>query len=144
MLLPLIFPLDPQWPPHVFHSRIATDLRSFGSKWTVLKKVLVILLGLFGTPRSHSAPSAVIWRPHSDSAPGELRPPSPPSLRLWCLHGCAIACMLKEIFAQCKREHCLRGSTACVTHSWTSSAGFRRWGLGPRCGGKPHVRIQNL
>jgi len=29
-----------------------------------------------------SAPPAVIWRPHSDSAPGELRPFAP-SLRPW-------------------------------------------------------------
>ena len=35
----------------------------FASKCTVLKKVLVTLLGLSGAPRSHSAPSAVIRRP---------------------------------------------------------------------------------
>ena len=39
-----------------------STLRSFGSKCTVLKKVLMTLLGLFGAPRS-------------DSAPGELFPP---------------------------------------------------------------------
>ena len=33
-----------------------SNLRSFGSKCTVLKKVLVILLGLFGAPRNDSAP----------------------------------------------------------------------------------------
>jgi len=32
------------------------NLRSFGSKFTVLKKVLVTLSGLFDSPRSHSAP----------------------------------------------------------------------------------------
>jgi len=36
---------------------------SFGSKCTVLEKVLVTLLELFGGPRSDLAP-------HSDSAPG--------------------------------------------------------------------------
>ena len=48
-----------------------SNLRSFGSKYTLLKKVLVTLLGLFGALRSHSSP-------HSDSAPGELCPPFPP------------------------------------------------------------------
>jgi len=33
-----------------------SNLRLFGSKGTVLKKVLVTLLGLFGAHRSHSAP----------------------------------------------------------------------------------------
>ena len=32
------------------------NLRSFGSKCTVLKKVFVTLLGVFGAPRSDSAP----------------------------------------------------------------------------------------
>jgi len=66
-----------------------SKLRSFGSKCTVLKKVLVALLGLFGVPRSHSAPLAVIWRPFSDLAPGELCPPCPPryapACRIWIL-----------------------------------------------------------
>jgi len=31
------------------------------------------LLGLFGTPSSHSASPPVICRPHIDSGPGELR-----------------------------------------------------------------------
>jgi len=53
-----------------------SNLRPFGSKCTVLKKVLVTLLGLFGS-------SAVIRRPHSDSAHGELCPPCTPSLRPW-------------------------------------------------------------
>ena len=35
------------------------DLRSFGSKFTVLKKVLATLLGLFGAPRSDLAPGAL-------------------------------------------------------------------------------------
>jgi len=34
----------------------SSNLRSFGSKCTVLKKVLVTLLGLSGVPRSYSAP----------------------------------------------------------------------------------------
>ena len=33
-----------------------SNVRSFGSKGYVLKKVFVTLLGLFGTPPSHSAP----------------------------------------------------------------------------------------
>jgi len=57
------------------------NLRPFGSKCTPLKKVIATLLGLSGVPRSHSAPPAVIRRPYSDSAPGDLRPPCPPSLR---------------------------------------------------------------
>ena len=56
-----------------------SNLRSFGSKCTVLKEVLVTLLGLLYAPRSYSTPPAVIPSPHSDSAPGELGPPCPPS-----------------------------------------------------------------
>jgi len=48
-------------------------IRSFGSKCTVLKKVLATLLGLFGAPRSGLAP-------HSDSAPGEFYAPLSPIL----------------------------------------------------------------
>ena len=72
-----------------------SNLRSFRSKCTELKEVLATLLGLFGAPRSHSAPPEVIrrirqwfgapimiWRPNSDSAPGEFCPqnclPFPP------------------------------------------------------------------
>jgi len=47
-----------------------SNLRSFGSKCAVLKKVLVTLLALCGAPRSHSVP-------HSDSAPGNCVPLSP-------------------------------------------------------------------
>jgi len=57
-----------------------SNLRSFGSKCTEVKKVLVILLGLFAAQRSHSTPSAVIRRPHSDSATGELRPRYAPAI----------------------------------------------------------------
>ena len=71
-----------RWRPHVRN-------RVFGSKCTVLKKILVTLFGLFGAFRSHSAPPAVILRSYSDSAPGELCPPCPPryapaiSTRCW-------------------------------------------------------------
>ena len=51
-----------------------SNLRSFESKSTVLKKVLATLLGLFGARRSHSTPPAVIRRPYSDSVPGVLCP----------------------------------------------------------------------
>jgi len=51
-----------------------SKLRSFGSQCTVVKKVLLTLLGIFRTPRSGSAP-------HSDSAPWLLCPFAPPSLR---------------------------------------------------------------
>ena len=47
-----------------------SNLRSFGSKFTVLNNVHVTLLGLSGASRSHLAPSAVNRRPHSDSATG--------------------------------------------------------------------------
>ena len=53
-----------------------SNLRSFGTKCTVLKKVLVTLLGLFGTPRSDSTP------PYGFGA-RELCPLDPPSLRPW-------------------------------------------------------------
>jgi len=36
------------------------------------------IVGTFRRPCSHSVPPAVIWRPRSDSAPGELSPPWPP------------------------------------------------------------------
>jgi len=42
-----------------------SDLRSLGSKWTLLKKELVTLLVFFGAPRSHSAPPLVNWRPRN-------------------------------------------------------------------------------
>jgi len=51
-----------------------SNLSSFGTKSTVLKKVLVTLLELFGA-------LTVILLPHSDSALGKLCPPWPPSLR---------------------------------------------------------------
>jgi len=44
-----------------------------------LKKVLVTLLGLFGVPRSDSAP-------HGDSAPGKFFRPEPLSLRPCPMH----------------------------------------------------------
>jgi len=40
-----------------------SNMRSFGSKSTVMKKVLVTLLGLFGASHSHSATPAVIRHP---------------------------------------------------------------------------------
>jgi len=49
-----------------------SNLRSFGSKCTVLKKVFVTLLGLYGTPCS-------------DLARGELYPPR--TFSLWCRKG---------------------------------------------------------
>jgi len=51
-----------------------SNLRSFGSTFTVLKKVLVTLLGLFGVPAFIRRPPAVFQSPQSDSVPGELRP----------------------------------------------------------------------
>jgi len=54
-----------------------SNVRSFGRKFTVLKKVIVKLLGIFGGPSRHLASPAVIRRPHNDPAPGELCPPSP-------------------------------------------------------------------
>ena len=51
--------------------------RSFGSIRSVLKKVLVTLLGLFRA-------SADVGRPHSDSALGNWTPLAPTSLRPWC------------------------------------------------------------
>ena len=54
----------------------------FGSKFTVLKKVLVTFMGLFGAPRSNSALLQWFGAPHSDLAPGELWP----SLLRSCLY----------------------------------------------------------
>ena len=56
-----------------------SKLRSFKSKIrpTVLKKVLVTLLGFL-------APPAVIGRPHTDSVPVELCPPCPPRYASGC------------------------------------------------------------
>jgi len=60
-----------------------SSLRPFGRKFTVLKKVLVKMLGLFGNP-------AEVWRsPHWFGAPIMIRRPGnyaascPPSLRRW-------------------------------------------------------------
>jgi len=49
-----------------------SNLWSFGSKCTVLKKVIVTLLEFFGAPRSHLAPPAATRHLRSDLAPGEL------------------------------------------------------------------------
>ena len=49
------------------------NLRSFGSKSTVLKSSPLCLWHCW----DFSAPPAVIWRPYSDSTPGELCPLSP-------------------------------------------------------------------
>jgi len=49
-----------------------SNLRSFGSKFTVLKNVHLTLLGLFGASHSHLAPPAVIRRP------GNCAPLAPP------------------------------------------------------------------
>ena len=50
-----------------------SDLRSFGSKCTALKKVLATLLGLFGGP-SHSAPGALCPLAPPSYAPGPMAP----------------------------------------------------------------------
>jgi len=62
---------------------------SFGSKYTALKKVLAALLGFFGASRSHSATTAVIQCPHSDSTSGELRPLAPLVTPLVVVHAFA-------------------------------------------------------
>jgi len=72
----------PSWSNRRPHGRslapLWSNLSSFESKFTVLKKVLVILLGLFGTSSSNSAPlqwfstSIVNWRP------GNCAPLAPP------------------------------------------------------------------
>jgi len=49
----------------------SSNLRSFGSKCTVLKKVFVTLSGLYGASRSDLAP-------HRDSAAGEFCSSCPP------------------------------------------------------------------
>ena len=54
-----------------------SNLRSFGKKFTVLKKVLMKLLGLFVAPSRHLASPAVIRCPHNHPGPGELSPLAP-------------------------------------------------------------------
>jgi len=56
-----------------------SSLRSFESKYTALKKALVILLGFSAPPAV-----AVIRRPHSDSTAGELCPLPPLVTTLQC------------------------------------------------------------
>jgi len=58
-----------------------SNLRSFGSKLSVLKNVLVTLLRLSGASRSHLSPHAVIQRHHSDSANRVIVSPFAPLLR---------------------------------------------------------------
>jgi len=60
-----------RWPPG---TRSKFGARSFGSKCTVLKKVLVTWLGLFAAP-------AIIWRPTVIRRPVNYALLSPPSLR---------------------------------------------------------------
>ena len=69
-----------------------SNLRSFGSKCAVLKKVLITLLGLSG-------PSAVIWRPGNCAL-------LPPSLRLRC-YAMKIGRFFesKQIFKSERHEH---------------------------------------
>jgi len=58
-----------------------SNVKSFGRKFTVLKKVIVKLLGIFGAPADIWRSPAVIRRPHNDPATGELRPPVAPGLQ---------------------------------------------------------------
>ena len=55
------------WRPHVRN-------RSFGSKYTILKKVLVTLLGLFGAPRTHSVAPQWFGAPTVTRRPGNCAP----------------------------------------------------------------------
>jgi len=59
-----------------------SNVKSFGRKFIVLKKVIVKLLGIFGGPSRHLASPAVIRRPNNDPAPGELCPPRRPWLAI--------------------------------------------------------------
>ena len=71
-----------RWRPRLEASLAppCSNLSSFESKCTVLKKVLVTLLGLFGVPAPIQRHCSDLVPP-SDSAPGELRPHFTPSLR---------------------------------------------------------------
>jgi len=64
-----------------------SNVRSFGRKFTVIKKVIVKLLGIFGGPSRHLVSPAVICRPHNDPAPGKLCPPRRPWL---AVHSCTL------------------------------------------------------
>ena len=66
-----------------------STLRSFGSKCTVLKKVLMTLLGLFGAPRS-------------DSAPGELFPLAPLVTPLVSVLSCSINKQNSDWIQKCR------------------------------------------
>ena len=61
---------------------LCSNLRSFGRKYTVLKKVAVTLLGIFGAVCSDSASPVVILRPIVTRPPGNYSPLAP-SLRSW-------------------------------------------------------------
>jgi len=50
---------------------LCSNLNFFGSKWTVMRKLPMILLGLFGAP-------AVIRRPHSSTPKGIVPPLTSP------------------------------------------------------------------
>ena len=68
-----------------------SNLSSFGRKFTVMKKVLLKLLGLFGPISRHLAPPAVIRRFQNDPAiqlPGNRALLFPPSIRRSMVRTC--------------------------------------------------------
>jgi len=76
----------PPWSYRLPHGRSLATLRSnlsyFEGKFTVLKKVLVTLLGLFGASRNNSAPLQWSSDPVVNLRPGNCAPFAP-SLRPW-------------------------------------------------------------
>ena len=61
---------------HVWRPMFETEV--FRKQMHCIEESTCDNVGTFWCPHSHSALPAVIWRTHSDSAPGELRPPYPP------------------------------------------------------------------
>jgi len=78
------------------------NLRSFGSKCTVLKNVLATLVGHFITSRSHSAPLAVIRHPGNCAPFAPLR--YAPDGRQF--KGLAMAAALLNCFVGYNFEYC--------------------------------------
>jgi len=65
---------------------------------------IVTLLGLFGVSRNHTALPAVIWHPHSDSAPGELRSPCYVTGYMYPWLGTPVLDYIKNVYISLQRD----------------------------------------
>jgi len=85
----------------------------FRKEFTVLKKVIVKLLGIFGGPSRHLASPAVIQRPHNDLVPRELCPPVAPGLEFTHVPSFACTGGLRKLRADCSTV-----GLYCITITW--------------------------